>query len=197
MQAAVFPDLPGISWGVTKTPEFFSLTTVRPSGVDVAAALSTYPPWHFSLSYEFLRSGAEDELQRLIGFFLARRGNVEDFLYKDPTDHHVDRQGFGVGDGKTTRFTLCRNIGGFIEPLYDTTNEEIVLGSTPLREGYRVDDGVVMFMAAPPAGARLSWSGDFYYRCRFKDSTIEFQNFSFKLWEAKTVEFISTKKVFS
>nr|DAX16573.1 MAG TPA: minor tail protein [Caudoviricetes sp.] len=197
MQAAVFPDLPGISWGVTKTPEFFSLTKVSPSGVDVAAALSAYPRWRFSLSYEFLRTDAAAELERLVGFFLARRGNVEDFLYKDPTDHHVDRQGFGVGDGTTTQFVLCRNVGGFIEPLYDTVDEEIFIGTTKQQKGYLVDHGIVIFTEAPPTGARLIWSGDFYYRCRFKESSMEFRNFSFKLWEAKTVEFVSTKKVFS
>ena len=197
MPDAIFPVLPGIAWGVTKMPEFLSLTKVSPSGVDVVASLSAFPRWHFSLTYDFLRAGAEDELHKLIGFFLQCRGNVTDFLYTDPTDHRVEQQGFGRGDGKSVRFSLCRNIGSFIEPLYDTYEESLFHAGKKLTEGYRIDNGIVTFMQPPAVGTHLSWSGNFHYRCRFKEAAMEFQNFSFKLWSARNVEFISTKKVFS
>lgn len=197
MATAIFPELRGLSWDVTKTPEFFTLSKVSPSGVDIAASLSAYPRWHFSLSYECLRAGAEGELEKLLGFFLSCRGNAVDFLYRDPSDYKVSCQTFGVGDGRTVTFQLCHNIGGFIEPLCDTVNETIYVGDTQKDGGYTIRDGIISFIAPPAAGKRLTWSGDFYYRCRFKESSLEVQNFAFKLWSARSVEFVTSRKVFA
>lgn len=194
---AIFPELRGLSWDVTKTPEFFTLAKVSPSGIDIAASLSAYPRWHFSLSYEVLRAGAEDELETLLGFFLSCRGNAVDFLYRDPTDHIAERQVFGVGDGKTTIFQLCHSVGSYVEPVYDTTDEVIYVGDTKKEDGYTIQGGLASFTTPPSAGRHLAWSGEFYYRCRFKESSIEFQNFAFKLWSAKTVEFVTSRKVFA
>lgn len=197
MATAIFPELRGLSWDVTKTPEFFTLSKVSPSGVDIAASLSAYPRWHFSLSYECLRAGAEGELEKLLGFFLSCRGNAVDFLYRDPSDHSVERQVFGAGDGQTATFQLCHKIGGFVEPLYDTADEIIYVGDVQKVGGYTIRGGLVSFTAPPAAGKLLTWSGDFYYRCRFKESTLAFQNFAFKLWSAQTVEFVTSRKVFA
>ena len=197
MATAIFPELRGLSWDVTKTPEFFTLAKVSPSGIDIAASLSAYPRWHFSLSYEVLRAGAEDELETLLGFFLSCRGNAVDFLYCDPTDHIAERQVFGVGDGKTTIFQLCHAVGSYVEPVCDTTDEVIYVGDTKKEDGYTIRGGLVSFTTPPSAGRHLAWSGEFYYRCRFKESSIEFQNFAFKLWSAKTVEFVTSRKVFA
>ena len=197
MVTAVFPELRGLSWDVAKTPEFFTLSKVSPSGVDITASLSAYPRWHFSLSYEYLRAGAEGELEKLLGFFLSCRGNAVDFLYRDPSDYKVSCQTFGVGDGRTVTFQLCHNIGGFIEPLYDTVHETIYVGDIPLNSGYAIRGGIISLTTPPAAGKRLTWSGDFYYRCRFKESSLEVQNFAFKLWSARSVEFVTSRKVFS
>jgi hypothetical protein len=58
-----------------------------------------------------------DELQTLGGFFLARQGSYDSFLYSDPTDNTVTKQTFAAGDDVTTAFTLARAWGGFIEPI--------------------------------------------------------------------------------
>ena len=193
----IFPELRGLSWDVTKMPEFFTLSKVSPSGIDVTALLSAYPRWHFSLSYEYLHDGADGELQKLLGFFLRCRGNAVDFLYRDPSDYETARQVFGAGDGKTKDFQLCHEIGGVIAPIYDTYDECIYVGDTQKSDGYRIHEGMIAFEEPPAIGQRLSWSGRFYYRCRFKESSMEFQNFSFRLWSAKTVEFVTARKVFA
>ncbi len=92
MSEAIFPSFPGLTWDVSKTPEFFSLSKTSPTGVDVSASLGAYPRWHFSLAYEFLKDRedeATNELHRLLGFFLQRHGSVDDFLFLDPTDNAV------------------------------------------------------------------------------------------------------------
>jgi hypothetical protein len=42
------------------------------------------------------------------------------------------------------------------------------------------------------AGSALTWTGSYYYRCRFLQDTLEFNEFMNSLWEAKKVEFIGS-----
>jgi hypothetical protein len=63
------------------------------------------------------QAGFVDELQTLGGFFLARQGSYDSFLYSDPTDNAATNQTFAAGDDVTTAFTLARAWGGFIEPI--------------------------------------------------------------------------------
>lgn len=197
MSNQVFPTLRGLSWNVTKTPEFFTLTKTSPTGLDVSAVLSAFPRWHFSLSYEFLRDDgtARGELQKLLGLFLACRGNALDFLYLDPNDHKIQNELIGVGDGKTKSFQLCRTYANFTEPIYAVKGEAAVAVDGVPSPFSVSSTGVVTFEKAPAARARIFWSGEFYYRVKFKESSLEFNNFASRLWDAKNVEFVSVKRV--
>lgn len=53
--------------------------------------------------------------------------------------------------------------------------------------------GLVTFAIAPLAAALLTWTGSFYYRCRFKDDAQEFEKFMQKLWTAKSVSMVTVK----
>ena len=203
MSEAIFPSFPGLTWDVSKTPEFFSLSKTSPTGVDVSASLGAYPRWHFSLAYEFLKDRedeATNELHRLLGFFLQRHGSVDDFLFLDPTDNAVlTPQIFGVGDGVTKEFQLCRSLGGFAEPVLGTVSgSEVIYIDGNARTGdVSISKGVAIFQTPPALNQKLSWTGNFYFRCRFKENTMEFKNFAFRLWEAKSVEFTSIKRLLS
>jgi uncharacterized protein (TIGR02217 family) len=196
---AIFPTLPGIAWDITKSPEFYTLTKTSPTGLDVSAVLSAYPRWHFSLVYEFLRDDGTitGELQQLVGFFLQRYGNVDDFLYLDPTDNTVTNQVISFGDGVTKQFQLCRNFGGFVEPVYGAVEGTVTIAvnGVPTTDFSVSTKALVTFNTAPAANAVITWSGKFYYRVKFNDPTTEFNNFLYKLWEAKKVEFTSVKRV--
>ncbi len=53
--------------------------------------------------------------------------------------------------------------------------------------------GVVTLAVAPATSAFLTWSGTYYWRCRFEDDQTAFQNFLYQLWEAKQVRFRTVK----
>lgn|SRR5574340_65617 len=53
--------------------------------------------------------------------------------------------------------------------------------------------GVVTFTSAPPSAATITWNGTWYYRCRFTNDTMEFNEFMQNLWENQKVEFVSVK----
>lgn len=195
MSQELFPDLPGLKWGVRKAPEFATQKVTASSGREYRAALRTYPTWHYKLSYEFLRDKRQgvDELRKLVGFFNARRGSFDSFLFKDPDDNATENDQFGIGNGTTTTFQLFRTFGDFGEPVYD-------LQAAPLiyKDGVKLTatthytvsaSGLVTFVTAPAAGALLKWTGAYYWRCCFDKDQADFEKFLAELWQLQSLEF--------
>lgn len=195
MSNAVFPVLPGLSWSVTKTPKWSTRVQTSISGREYRAAFFTLPLWSFKLSYEVLRAGAQQELQQLAGFFNARQGSFDSFLYADPSDNAVTAQQFGTGNGVATAFQLTRSLGGNAEPVAALQAAPAIYANGVLQAGVTVNlnTGIATFAAAPANAALLTWTGSFYYRCRFLQDELGLENFMQNLWQAKTVEFMSVK----
>lgn len=221
MSNLIFPALPGVSIEVSKTPLWKSTVHESVSGCQVSASAMTYPRWRYKLRYEFLRSGAQAELQQLVGFFNRHRGRADTWLYFDDEDCIATNQQFGVGDGVTKDFYLVRDFGGFVEPVTDIkTISSVTAGGVPMydslddapaeslsldftTETYQVwqndyayaGGGRIQFTTAPAAGVPLVWTGEFYRRCRFRDDELDIERFLYLLWKAKTVEFETHKGV--
>ncbi len=194
MSTNIFPDLPGLSWSRKKTPLWSTKVQTTASGKELRASYYSYPKWQFSLSYEVLRESGRAELQALIGLFNSCQGSYDTFLYTDPDDCQVTKQGIGLGDGSTKVFGLVRTYSGFTEPIGAVNGMPIIyVNNTQVTSGYSVSDNVLTFSSAPPSNTVISWSGSFYFKCRFLQDSIEFNQFLSKLWEAKKVEFVSVK----
>lgn len=191
MSNAVFPSFPGLAWGVVKAPQFTTRIQRAASGREWRASLTAYPVYTFRLSFEFLRAS---EFQQLLGFMLARRGAWDSFLFTDPDDNTVTDYRIGTGDGNRTQFQLLRPCGGFIEPVENVNILSAVKAGGVARvagSGYSVTPtGIVVFNPAPAAGQAVTWSGSYYYRCRFKDDALDFSQFMEQLWELKRCELI-------
>lgn len=48
--------------------------------------------------------------------------------------------------------------------------------------------GLLVFVTPPAAGSAITWSGTFYYRCRFLDDSADFSKFMQGLWELKKLD---------
>lgn len=200
MSNAVFPTLPGLGWSVTKAPMWATQVHESVSGMEWRTSQMSYPRWQFTLTYDVLRAAtAYKELQQLMDFYNARRGAWDDFLYTDPTDYTVVDEPFGTGDGSTTEFQLIRKVyaGGFSEPIQNLNGAPSiykagVLQATPAN--YSISStGVVTFTAAPASLAALTWTGSYYFRVRFSQDSLDFENFMRDLWLLKKVSFKSVK----
>lgn len=117
MSNAVLPALAGLTFPVKKTPIWSTSVKTAASGRETRAAAWSYPRWNYSLGFDLLRSDATAELQQLVGFFNARQGSFDDWLFLDPDDNMVSNQLFGLGTGAQTVFQLARAYGGFAEPV--------------------------------------------------------------------------------
>lgn len=192
MSNAVFPTLPGIAWPVIKIPEWSTKVQKSASGRELRAAFFSYPLWRFRLTFNVLRQA---DLTTLAGFFNARQGSFDTFLFLDPVDNSVTNQNFGVGDGTTKKFQLARTYGGVVEPVFGAIGTPAVKVNGVSTGAFTIDNNAcVTFTTAPAAGAVLSWTGQYYFRCRFVQDSSEFEQFMSNLWNLKKLEFITVKQ---
>jgi uncharacterized protein (TIGR02217 family) len=200
MSNYVFPVLAGLSWNVTKTPMWSTKVQIATSGKELRSAWFSAPKYTFKLKYDVLRSAAAyAELQSLVGFFNARQGSYDSFLYTDPTDNTVTAQAFGTGNGVATVFPLYRTYGSNNEL---TMNINAITGiydnGTPVVEGsgagkYTIDTlGNVTFGTAPVAAHNLTATFSYYYRCRFSKDESNFENFMYNLWSLSELELVGS-----
>jgi hypothetical protein len=99
MSNAVYPSqVKGLSVQIMKTPEFRTLDQTASNGASVSIPQYVNPIWHFTLVYNYLDDlwlspnntlayAPYTDFQTLMGFFLARRGKGDDFLFLDSTDY--------------------------------------------------------------------------------------------------------------
>src|SRR5215472_834775 len=194
----VFPsDLPGLTWSVTKAPKFVTRVQTSISGRELRVPDMAYPIWTWTLQYSFLRDNRDtrygnalgtgyQELRELMGFFTRQQGSFSTFLYDDPTDDYVQNQGIAYGDGTTVSFQLVRTMAGapatgFTEPITQVSNILGVFVNGNLVPHTYNGMGIIMLNSAPPAGALVSCTFQYWWPVRFTEDTAEFENFMYQL----------------
>jgi uncharacterized protein (TIGR02217 family) len=197
MSNAVYPDLPGLTFDTGRNPKFNTRIHQAVSGRESRAAFMQYPTWEFTLAYDFIRDNPTDaELSNLLGFFLARNGSFDSFLFDCPEDNAVTAANFGTGDGTQVAFQLQRTVGGFIEPIHNPKASPQIYKAGVLQTAvthYALSStGLVTFAAPPANGAALTWTGGFYYRCRFSSDVTEFNQVMKNLYELNSIQFVGS-----
>lgn len=196
MSNAIFPDLAGIRADRSRAPTFKTDILTAVSGREFRASRMANPIYRFSIGVEFLReSRGRAELRQLEGFYMARRGAYESWLYRCEHDHTAVDQLFAYGDGQRTQFQLARSYGEFLEPVQNI--EQV----TAIRRGELVlppsaytitSTGMVILAQAPASGVPLRWSGSYFFRCRFKSDELAFDRLVQGLHRASKVEFLGS-----
>ena len=118
MSNATLPALAGLRYPAKRRPIWSGKVQTAVSGKETRLSYWSYPRYQWTIGYEFLRTAAgANDLASLIGFYNARRGQFDDWLWTDPDDSGVTMQPIGTGDGVTTAFGLARSFGGYAEPV--------------------------------------------------------------------------------
>ena len=199
MSNAVFPQLPGLKLELSKTPQWSTSAKTAVSGREVRASYWSYPTIRYELSYEVLRTYTTlSELEQIQGFFNARRGSFESFLYSDAQDKTVVDQVFGIVQAGVMSYQLVRNQGGHVAPVGCIDGAPVLKanGVVISAANYSInDDALVTFTVLPTAGATLTWSGNYFARVRFVQDMMEFDRFTHMLWAAKKVQFQTDKAI--
>ncbi len=218
MSNVLFPKIRGLAWSIIKTPTFSTEIQESLAGREVRVQNFQNPIWEFTLTYEYLLNDPKfrDEneqtpLEALVGFFLARGGQFDDFLLNESDltgrleDSVYTGQPIGTGDGTTRTFQIVRNIGGLLEAVQNPMNQTatVYLNGAAKVQGsdYTISNGAVTFTLAPAAGVNITADFIMLQRVRFHTGSsrsgkegLEFSNFYFNLYECKEVQLISVRK---
>mgnify|MGYP001614376919 FL=1 len=200
MSSFVFPTLKGLTYPLTRTPQWRTGVRDALSGKESRIAYRQFPRILFSLEYSVLREQAStNELKQLVGLFNALQGSFDTFLYNDPEFNSVTAESFGTGNGTTTQFQLVaryQNAGGpgYAERVQNLSSTPSVYDNgvlqTLLTDYTTGTTGIISFVVPPVSGHALTWTGTFSYRCRFMDDSIDFEKMMAFLWRTE-FQFIS------
>ncbi len=183
----VYPSVPGYMWAPIIAPVWNSQLQKTVTGRVVAATYQQYPLYKFTVSYEMLSAAT---FNTLLAFFNQQQGNVTPFLFDaGPGNDSVTAQGIGTGDGATKTFQLLRSYGGFSEPIAAAfgTTHAYVNGTAQTATFNSPSNGYVTFTTAPGSGTAVTWTGGYYFQCRFSKGTEEFDQFMSQLYKTKSV----------
>jgi uncharacterized protein (TIGR02217 family) len=195
----VFPFLTGQTFLQLKTPVWSTKVDTSVSGVERRRALWSYPVYKFKVAYEVLRDDPNNlELTRLFAFFNTHQGSFREFFYYDHTDNTAIGQPFGTGDGVTTTFQITRTTGvgavTFTEPVRGFSGTPQVFVNGVATTAFTIGAlGLITFATAPAAGAVLTWTGQFFFLCRFMKDEIDAQQMFASMWSNSGLEFMSVK----
>lgn len=197
MSTPIFPTtLPGIEWGLKRTPLWSTLVQTASSGYTVRIGEYPFPYYRWETSISILdASSAVHSFQDFFGFINSLMGRTLPFLYLDDYDYTVTGQAIATGDGATTAFQLQRTFGGSTEPVFAPkgTVTMKVNGSTTAAT-VDANTGIVTFGSAPAAASLITADFQYYWRCFLdKDDGIEYNSFDFQGLEVKDIAFTSCR----
>ena len=157
---------------------------------------------------------SEADLQELLAFFRARRGQAHGFRFQDPLDNSSATAGaapsatdqfLGEGDGLATRFALVKAYGDaglgddppqtrrITRPWPDSV--VVALDGAPLASGWQLADrGLIHFDAPPPPGAAVTAGFRFDVPVRFATDRIEVSIAGWRAGELPSVPLIEIRE---
>lgn len=201
MSNKLLPTFQGWSFEKTKTPIWKNTIYEADSGKETRCKHWSYPRYSFSLKHTFMTDNAiksvsldKGDLELLQGFFNSVGGTFEDFLYLDDVENTAINQAFGVGDGLTIKFQLARSLPNWIEPVKGIIEKPDLFINNVATQDFTFDNtGKIIFSTPPINGSILTWSGQYYFRVRFQEDSIELTRTFEGLWENITINLITVK----
>lgn len=194
MSDLLFPTLKGLTYPITMTPHWNTLTNQSVTGIKKFLSMYSYPYYQLKLSFEYLSDSDDesDDIHQLMGFYNSMGGAGQDFLFADPLflPNKITDHAFGTGDGTKTKFRLARNFGDAAEPVFGIlaapkitkTIDGTVTALTTGTDFTWDATALIAFAKAPEQDAVLRWSGDWYFRCHFAEDEAEFQQIFYQGW---------------
>ncbi|WP_424942909.1 phage distal tail protein, Rcc01695 family [Aliiroseovarius crassostreae] len=153
-----------------------------------------------------------DDVETLIAFFEARRGQLHGFRWKDWSDYKSSApsadptysdQILGWGDGSQTEFQLIKTYWSgaqsYARPIQKPVEGTVTLGlqGDPQIEGvhfsYDANTGLVTFVTAPESGAEVTAGYEFDVPVRFDTDRIHTSVSSFQAGDAPNVPVVEVR----
>lgn len=198
MSDLILPDYLGFTFDRQRNPFFDTRIQKRARGQrELRANFEAYPLWKFSVPISILDNVADAEMDDFFGFYLAVGGREQTWLYDCPHHNTCTDTRIGTGNGTATTFQLrIIHPRGFIEPVHNpnlTWCDIYIDGVLDDPENHSVGStGLVAFDTAPSSGAAITWTGQYYYRCRFDSDQTAFTEFSTQTFSEEEFAFVGS-----
>lgn len=205
MSTQVFPTLQGLTFNIERSHEWSSEVMESVSGKETRVAYWSAARYTWKLTFEFLRASTTfSEFQNLWGFYSARQGRYDSFLFQDDTDNTAVGASLGSGDGSNKAFQLRRQFGGssaINEPILapNAVTRVTIGGSSVSTSQFTVGawgssvPGIITFSTTPGNGVAIGANFTYYFPVRFDIDASSFVEFMSKLWENKSIILKSLK----
>lgn len=199
----VFPtNIAGLTWNGIRSMLWRTSYQEALTGKVTTLAYQKFPIIEWTLNYNLLNQAAAlDDLRKIEGLFNAKQGGAATFLYIDPTFNSVVAEPFGTGDGATKAFQLIARYGNpggpsvpeIIQNVQPAPPIQIFDNGTlvPSASYSAGVSGIVTFNAAPISTHALTWTGSFYYQCRFELDNLDPEQFMENFWSMQNLRFRS------
>lgn len=190
MSDLAYPVLRGLEFPVTRRVRWNSLAATALSSKMSTQALQQYALYEWEFTYDLLRDDqTPSDYKALTGFFNAHGGRFDSFLYTDPAFNTVTDEPMGTGDAVTQDFQIIANFhnaGGpgradIIQNFNGLPTVKVAGVSTSHTLG---PSGIVHFPTPPANGAAITWTGAFFFRCRFLQDKLPLSEFMNNWWAA-------------
>lgn len=210
----VFPALTSQGWSVHKKPIMSSSVVIGATGKEVQLARAAYPRWSFILTYGWLRDQTQNsvpdptligftELQQISGLFLLCKGAYGEFYFSDPDDNSRLANVVAIANGSQTVFQIYYQWGNgpFSIPMtipvggIQSIDNVYFNGTLQSPSIYTLDstNTKLVFSSAPPVNTTITCDFHFYFRCRFLDDHLNFEEIVQNKWGLKEIRFESVK----
>lgn len=149
----------------------------------------------------------DEELERLIAFFRARRGSAIGFRFRDPYDHSSAGmtgvpspadQLLGTGNSEATSFPLIKRyetgeVRRITRPVSGSIR--VSVNGQELASGWFLEEGGMVQLETPPdAGAHVTAGFLFDVPVRFAEDRLEINRASFRAGEAPSVPLVEVRE---
>jgi len=213
------PALPiSMAKGLKKSPIYN--TVLQKTACNRGNASASLTPFR-SFAFEFdldavqgneaLLTSVTEQFNGVLALCCGRAGT---FLFTDAQDNAVTQANSGMlnvtpgaafpmspnGDGVSTQFQLARSIGGVAWDIIQQLNGTPKIYINDVQTyAFSISNGLVTFnpsVEVPPNNASLTWSGSYYYLCRFDEDTVNAvrmftTNSGADLWNVDSIKFTS------
>lgn len=196
----------GLSWTERNlAPQMATIVQRSYSGRSLRIPKWQNPLWKWNFVWDYIKdkdvqagNSPYTDLQVLMGFFLKVQGAGQEFAYQPPDTTQTsvvlaapDASGF---------VELTHDIGGFKESVTELNGTSVTnVKKNGIAAGFVLNTPGTI---APYEGYVLNSSGTawvntdvitasytLFYRCAFTEDSLDFNNFLYKLWQLKSLEF--------
>lgn len=163
------------AYGWTGGSEFLTREVSMQSGYSRYNAEWSQEKLRVSTNYLNISFDAQRNIRKV---FRVCRGRLHAFRFRDELDYQADNEIFDTGDGVKTVFQLSASFSEdgetYTRRVYAIESATVTVNGAAASPLIDMRRGTVTFLAAPPAGAVLRWSGVFDVWVRFAQDYLPF-----------------------